>query len=213
MKNSFAFPVFVSIQTFELSPCPFFYHIIGFKLGIFIFRLQTSDNLVKMVIIKELLVFPFVIFIQIACQMPYFITLLLYYLFVGLAFRVEKYHRPYGKYGYCFNHRILSVTGSYLPMINCIKLITKAEMIKAIHVFQLPKPPSREILSLFLTSFGSCFISSSSRSSITWFATTSSCSSVMPLSCSMVNERNSSFVIMLCFQFIIFSVSYGYPIF
>lgn len=42
-------------------------------------------------------------------------------------------------------------------MINCIKLITKAEMIKAIHVFQLPKPPSREILSLFLTPFGSCF--------------------------------------------------------
>ena len=88
-------------------------------------------------------------------------------------------------------------TGSYLPMINCIKLITKAEMIKASHVFQLPRPPSREILSLFLTSFGSCFISSSLRSSITWFAITSSCSSVMPLSCSMVNKRNFSFVIML----------------
>ena len=42
-------------------------------------------------------------------------------------------------------------------MINCIKLITTAEMIKAIHVFQLPKPPSREILSLFLASLENCF--------------------------------------------------------
>ncbi len=96
-------------------------------------------------------------------------------------------------------HIHFQMSSPYLPIINCIKLITKAEMIKAIHVFQLPKPTSREILSLFLTSFGSCFISSSSRSSITWFATTSSCSSVIPLSCSMVNERNSSFVIMLFF--------------
>ena len=82
MKSSFAFPVFISIQTFELSPCPFFYHIIWFKPGIFIFRLQFSDNPIKMVIIEELLVFPFVIFIQITCQMPYFIALLLYCLFV-----------------------------------------------------------------------------------------------------------------------------------
>ena len=107
MKSSFPFPVFISIQTFELSPCPFFYHIIWFKLGIFIFRLQSSDNLIKMVIIEELLVFPFVIFIQITCQMPYFIALLFYRLFVGLALRIEEYRRSNGKYGYCFNHRIL----------------------------------------------------------------------------------------------------------
>ena len=60
-----------------------------------------------MVIIEELLVFPFVLFIQIACQMPYFIALLLYRLFVGLSFCIEEYRRSHGKYGYCFNHRIL----------------------------------------------------------------------------------------------------------
>ena len=107
MKSSFVFPILISIQTFELNPCPFFYHIIGFKLGIFIFRFQFSDNPIKMVIIEELLVFPFVIFIQITCQMPYFIALLLYYLFIGLSFCIEKYRRSYGKYGYCFNHRNL----------------------------------------------------------------------------------------------------------
>lgn len=39
-----------------------------------------------MIVIKELLIFPFIIFIQVASQMPNFITLFLYCLFVGLTF-------------------------------------------------------------------------------------------------------------------------------
>ena len=61
-----------------------------------------------MIVIKELLILPFIIFIQIASQMPYFVTLFLYYLFVGLAFCIEKYRRPYGKYSYCFNHCVFT---------------------------------------------------------------------------------------------------------
>ena len=39
-----------------------------------------------MIVIKKLLILLFIIFIQIANQMPYFITLFFYGLFVGFSF-------------------------------------------------------------------------------------------------------------------------------
>lgn len=41
-----------------------------------------------MIVIKELQVLFFIFFIQVACQVPYFIALLLYDLFIGLFFNI-----------------------------------------------------------------------------------------------------------------------------
>lgn len=79
--------VVISILTFKLYLCSFFYYIIRLKLSILIFCFQLSDNLFKMVIINKLLIFPFIFFIQIASKMPYFIALLLYDFFYWIVFQ------------------------------------------------------------------------------------------------------------------------------